>query len=71
MFCQTFEIIFMHILHEYSALLLRVWAPTWVFSSLLGVCCYYQAVILVWILIMCEGEKIRQSFEGYLQTFEA
>ena len=43
--------------------------PTQVFSSLPGVCCYYQAVILVWILIMCGGGKIRQSFEGYLQTY--
>jgi len=47
----------------------RVWA---LFSGAIpGVYCYYHGVILVWILIMCGGEKIHQSFEGYLQTFFA
>ena len=50
----------MHVFDEYSA---RVWTSTRVFNNLPGVCYYYQAVILVWILIMCGGGKIRQSFE--------
>ena len=31
----------------------------------------FAATIKQWILIMCGGGKIRQSFEGYLQTFKA
>jgi len=42
-----------------------------VISGLPGVYWCYNGVILVWVLIMCVGENIRQSFKGYLQTFEA
>ena len=59
------------VLRECSVILSKMWTPTWVFSSLLGVCWYCHADILIWILIMCWGGKIHQSFKDYLQTLEA
>ena len=46
-----------HIFHEYLTILLRMGTPTWAFSSLPGVYCYYQVNILVWILNYAWGWK--------------